>query len=386
LSFETEKTNQRTIICVDLNAFYPSCEELRNPSLKGKAHAVIMTDQPKGSVTKGVVSSCSYEARKYGVRSAMPLSRALALCPTLELLPVDIPYYSKVSQQVMAVLEGFTDVLEVASIDEAFLDCSSRIKYPDNEAMLVQYANDIKNALKEKCELLCSVGVAPTKSAAKMASDFQKPDGLTVIVPMKLKDFLSPLAVGGVAGIGPKTESALNELSISTLAQLASADVQMLNERFGKNGLWMWKVANGTDDEPVVPRGDHVAISTETTLDAFTRDRERLKNILLELANEISNRATEHGYTYRTVGIKLVRTDFNIETRETTFELARNDKAIIESAIGILLDKFKLSDDLPAVRKIGLKLSHLFRKDGQAAEGPQGTRNSGLQKTMQDYL
>ncbi|MEO9320719.1 MAG: DNA polymerase IV [Nitrososphaera sp.] len=373
--------DHRTIICVDLNAFYPSCEELRNPSLIGKAHAVIMTDQQKGSITKGVVSSCSYEARKYGVRSAMPLSKALALCPSLELLPVDIPYYSKVSEQVMAVLEGFADVLEEASIDEAYLDCTSRVK----QDSLADYAAGIKKAVRDRCGLLCSVGVAPTKSAAKLASDYQKPDGLTIVSAEKLREFLSPMQVGGVAGIGPKTEAALHAVGIATLGQLAGADVQVLTERFGKNGLWMWKVANGTDDEPVVPRGDHVSISTETTLDLFTRDKKQLYAMLLELADEISNRATRYGYTYRTVGIKLMRSDFGIETRETTFSQARSDKAAIEQAIELLLDKFKLSHELPAIRKIGLKLSHLARKEAQTSERPE-TKEPAMQRTLLDYL
>ena len=207
-----ESISDRIIVCVDLNAFYPSCEELRNPSLKGKPHAVIMTDKKEGRITKGVVSSCSYEARKYGVRSAMGLSRALLLCPDLVLLPVDIPYYSKVSEQVMSILEPFADILEQTSIDEAFLDCTSKIKEIDNAGMLEQFGMSIKQEIKEKCGgLLCSVGIASTKSAAKIASDYKKPDGLTVVPANQLKAFLAPLEVNRVAGIGPKTEQALKQ-------------------------------------------------------------------------------------------------------------------------------------------------------------------------------
>ncbi len=361
----------RVIMCVDLNAFYPSCEELRDPTLKGKPHAVIMTDQ-QDSITKGVVSSCSYEARKYGVRSAMSLSKARSLCPDLVLRPVDIPYYSRISGQVMTVLEEFADVLEQASIDEAFLDCTKAGTSPE------EYGKKIKQAIKDRCGLLCSIGVATTKSAAKIASDFQKPDGLTVVYPDKLKKFLEPLDVGRVSGIGPKTQQALKEMGVETLGQLASVDVQTLTARFGKNGYWMWKVANGTDDEPVVPREDHVSLSTEYTLDVFARDRQTILGFLNELADEIHQRAKRRGYWFRTVGVKLVRTDFTVETREISFDEFRSDRQSISFAIEPLLDKFSLADDRPAVRKVGLKISHLIRDE-------EIQKKKDLQKTLLDY-
>jgi DNA polymerase IV (DinB-like DNA polymerase) len=356
-----EKWIGRVIACIDLNAFYPSCEELRDPSLKGKAHAVIMTDEKMGDIMKGAVSSCSYEARRYGVSSAMSLSKAKSLCPDLILHPVDIPYYRGISEQVMNAIQGYADTLEQASIDEAFLDCTTRIQRESPEA----YAAKIKNTIKEKSGgLSCSIGVASTKSAAKIASDFEKPDGLTVVYPTELKKFLEPLDVGTVAGIGPKTQKALKEeIGIDTLGQLAKADVQKLKERFGKNGYWMWKVANGTDDEVVAPRTDNVSLSTENTLATYTRDKEKIHAHLDELIGDIYQRLREHGYLFRTVGIKLVRTNFSVETRVTTFEDFRNDSESISSAIGWLLDKFELSENRPPVRKLGLLVTHLIREE-----------------------
>ena len=258
-----EKWIGRVIACIDLNAFYPSCEELRDPSLKGKAHAVIMTDEKMGDIMKGAVSSCSYEARRYGITSAMSLSKAKSLCPDLILRPVDIPYYRGISEQVMNAIQGYADTLEQASIDEAFLNCTTRIQSESPET----YAVKIKQTIKDKCGgLSCSIGVTSTKSAAKIASDFEKPDGLTVVYPTELRKFLERLEVGTVAGIGPKTQRALKEIGIDTLGQLAKADVQKLKERFGKNGYWMWKVANGTDDEVVAPRTDNVSLSTREYL------------------------------------------------------------------------------------------------------------------------
>jgi DNA polymerase IV (archaeal DinB-like DNA polymerase) len=328
--------------------------------LKGKAHAVIMTDEKTGDIMKGAVSSCSYEARRYGVSSAMSLSKAKSLCPELILHPVDIPYYRGISEQVMNAIQGYADTLEQASIDEAFLDCTTRIQSESPE----KYAAKIKNTIKEKCGgLSCSIGVTSTKSAAKIASDFEKPDGLTVVYPSELKKFLGPLDVGTVAGIGPKTQKALKEMDIDTLGQLAQADVQKLRERFGKNGYWMWKVANGTDDEIVSPRTDNVSLSTENTLDAYTRDKGQIHGHLDSLVDEIYHRVRGHGYLFRTVGIKFVRTNFSVETRVTTFEEFRDDRGSISSAIGKLLDKFDLSENRPPVRKIGLLVTHLVREE-----------------------
>lgn len=345
------------IACVDLNAFYSSCEELRNQTLRGKAHAVIMTDQAEGHITKGVVSTCSYEARKYGIRSAMSLAEALFLHPGLILLPVDIPYYSQVSKQVMEILKEFADALEQSSIDEAFLDFTLR----RGEYQPEDYAKKIKQAIKEKCDLSCSIGITPTKASAKIAADYRKPDGLTVVYPYNLKKFLEPLDVSSVAGIGPKTQARLREKGIETLGQLASANVQKLIEEFGANGSWMWHVANGKDNEQVIPRGEHISISTESTLSRHTRDKNIIKKVLEELLNEIYERAQRNNYLFRTIGIKIVRTDFVIETRETTFQDFSATKASVSSQIDILMNRFEYSEDRPPVRKVGLKLANLSR-------------------------
>lgn len=381
---QADKVAERIIACVDLNAFYPSCEELRDPSLRGRPHAVIMTDQRAGEITQGVVSSCSYEARKYGVRSAMALSRALSLCPGLILMPVDIPYYSQVSEKVMSVLEPFGDVLEQASIDEAFIDCTSRIPVARDATALREFGLRIKQKVLQGCGLLCSVGIAPTKSAAKIASDYQKPDGLTVVTSDLLTDFLSRLEIGRISGIGPKTEKALKEMGIATIGELARADVHKLKARFGKNGLWMWQVANGTDAEPVRERGDHVSISTETTLQIHTHDGDQILRVLQGLADEISDRAGSYGYSFRTVGVKLVRADFSVESREVTYPEPQQGRTAIASALKPLLSKFELADKGPAVRKAGIRLAHLSRSDVAAPFPGKKTRDK-VQRTLLDY-
>jgi DNA polymerase IV (archaeal DinB-like DNA polymerase) len=179
----------KIIFHIDLNSFYPSCEELRDPILKGKAHAVIMTDKQNAKITKGLVASCSYEAKKMGVKSAMPLSKAIKLCPNLILKSVDLQYYKQISEKLMNILETYSDILEQASIDEAYLDCTNKIASSDIN--IGQYAVIMKKAIKEQCDLLCSIGVASTKSAAKIASDYHKPDGLTIVYPDKLQTIRS---------------------------------------------------------------------------------------------------------------------------------------------------------------------------------------------------
>lgn len=365
----------KVIMCVDLNAFYPSCEELRDPDLKGKPHAVIMTDQKDKEITKGVVSSCSYGARRYGVNSAMPLSKAKLLCPDLILRSVNIRYYSEVSKGVMKILAEFADVLEQSSIDEAFLDCTLRNGHGAPEDLAMK----IKDRIKDKCGLLCSIGVTSTKSSAKIASDYKKPDGLTVVYPYNLAKFLEPLEVNKVAGIGPKTHERLKEMGIDTLGQLAKADVKKLVEKFGVNGQWMWDVANGRDEELVIPRGDHISISTETTLDRHTSNKAKVVEILYDLVDEIFERAIRSDYLFRTIGVKLVRADFTIETRETSYENFQATRESISSVIETLADRFSYLDDKPPIRKVGLKLSHLIKAH-------QYKRSKELQKIIPDYF
>lgn len=365
----------KVIMCVDLNAFYPSCEELRDPDLKGKPHAVIMTDQKDKEITKGVVSSCSYGARRYGVNSAMPLSKAKLLCPDLILRPVNIRYYSDVSKGVMKILAEFADVLEQSSIDEAFLDCTLRNGHGAPEDLAMK----IKDRIKDKCGLLCSIGVTSTKSSAKIASDYKKPDGLTVVYPYNLAKFLEPLEVNKVAGIGPKTHERLKEMGIDTLGQLAKADVKKLVEKFGVNGQWMWDVANGRDEELVIPRGDHISISTETTLDRHTSNKAKIVKMLYDLVDEIFERANRSDYLFRTIGVKLVRADFTIETRETSYENFQATRESISSVIETLADRFSYLDDKPPIRKVGLKLSHLIKAH-------QYKRSKELQKIIPDYF
>jgi DNA polymerase IV (archaeal DinB-like DNA polymerase) len=426
--------HKRVIVHVDLNSFYPSCEELRLQLLVGKPHAVIMTHEEQGRITKGVVASCSYEAKKLGVKSAMPLTAALKFCPDLILNRVDIPYYAAISEKVMNVLHDCSDTLEQTSIDEAFLDCSDKIHglvahndkaidVVDSGAgvshskrncdsvcnlsfshVIEDFAISIKNKVKIECGLLTSVGIAPTKSIAKIASDFRKPDGLTIVPPAAVPNFLENLDVERISGIGTVTKKSLKHMGIDTIGQLARTDVQTLVHKFGyKYGLRMWKIARGLDEDPVRPRDEHVSLSTEYTLSEFTKDQERLLVYFNALTDDLFARIQRKGYRFRTVGIKLVHADFVVETRERSYLRYQDTRQSISSTIPVLLQKFystitqrqegqaadDMMEDRPPhsgtdlivnvpIRKIGIKISNLILNRGAG-------RDVG-QSTILDYL
>ena len=433
-SEKTSSTNQiwtgKIVMHIDMNAFFPACEEMRDPSLKGKAHAVIMTPEREGNlITRGAVASCSYEARKYGVRSAMSLSKAKELCPTLIVKPVDKEYYNLVSQEVMRLLEEYADVLEQTSIDEAYIDCTKQImqykkqnisiddlvdeKEVENmphdstvkhdiqkELSIREFALNIKDSIRRQCNgLICSIGVASNKSVAKIASDFQKPDGLTIVYPQNTIAFLSTLAVDSISGVGIKTTQILKDIGIETIGQLADSNIQKLTDKFGKKqALWMWQIANGKENELVIPRENNLSLSTEETLLKPLLDKNDILNILVnDMTDNIYERVRSKGYEFKTVGIKLVRSNFSIETREITFPSYRRNKESISSVMGTLLNRFKFKDDDSTeentegniqgtnnyiinssyVRKLGIKLSNLSKIE-------RDKKNS--QKSIMDFI
>ncbi len=345
----------RLIVHVDMNAFYPSCEQLANPSLRGKPVIVVMTPEEGDTITRGAVASCSYEARAYGVRSGMSYAKARELCPDGVYLRTNFPLYEDISTRVMDMLSGFADKLEVASIDEAYLDST---KTAQKHGSPEEFGQAIKQAVKSQVGLTCSVGIAPTKACAKIASDYRKPDGLTVVRPPEVKGFLGPLEVGRVAGIGPKTQAQLEKMGIRLLRELAATPPYVLEERFGKMGLWMWLVANGEDNDPVEPQTDYKSISTEHTLDKPTTDKDTIVRALAPMVAELHSRTTSLGLLYRTVGVKIVYNDFKTATRDHSYREPRGDTRSIEEAIKALIPRFEYTKP---VRKVGLRLSSLIK-------------------------
>jgi len=261
----------RIILHVDLDAFFPSVEVREHPELKGKS--VVVGADPKEGKGRGVVSSASYEARKFGVRSALPISRAWKLCPDCVYLRPHFDLYIPASNSVMQILRSHADKFEQGGIDEAYLDISSQVK-DFNEA--TEFAKRVMEEVLEKEKLTCSIGVAPNKMIAKIASDFKKPYGLTVVKEDEVKGFLFPLKVRKIPGVGPKTERSLKELGIETVADLASIDREMLTRLFGVWGARLHEFANGIDNGEIVEEYETKSVGRDTTFEKDEDDAEQI--------------------------------------------------------------------------------------------------------------
>jgi DNA polymerase-4 len=303
----------RTILHVDMDAFYAAVEQRDHPEHKGKP--VIVGSDPKEGKGRGIVATCSYEARKFGVHSAQPISQAWKLCPQGIYVRPDMEKYSRVSIQVMKILLGFTDMLEQVSIDEAFLDVTGSARLFGSG---VEIARKIKRRILEELQLTASVGVAQNKFVAKVASDLKKPDGLVVVDPGHEKEFLAPLSIGRLWGVGPKTENQLKRIGLERIGQLADLQHADLVVRLGKNGAHLWQLAQGTDDRPVLPEEGFKSIGHEITFEQDTSDSALLEATLLDLTERVAHRLRTQGVRARTIAIKFREADFSTFTRRIT--------------------------------------------------------------------
>jgi DNA polymerase-4 len=300
-----------TILHVDLDAFFAAVEQRDRPELRGKP--VIVGGGSPGD--RGVVSAASYEARRYGVHSAMPLRTAGRLCPDGIFLPVDGRKYQAVSREVMAILRRFTPLVEPISIDEAFLDVTgSRALFGDGESI----AHQIKEAIRDEEGLTASVGVAATKLVAKVASDLRKPDGLVVVQPGTEAAFLAPLPIRRLWGVGAPTATALRDYGVETIGDLAALAPEVLERRFGKFGAAMADRARGLDHDRVHDPADAKSIGHEHTFDVDTSDREVIERTLLAMAEGVSSRLRASGVKASTVAVKIRDSSFRTITRQRT--------------------------------------------------------------------
>ncbi|MBF8289967.1 MAG: dinB [Chloroflexi bacterium] len=306
---------ERTILHVDLDAFFAAVEQRDRPELRGKPVAVGMG----GTGDRGVVSAASYEARKFGVHSAMPIRTAKRLCPECVFVPVDGAKYQRVSREVMAILRRFTPLVEPISIDEAFLDVTaSRALFGDGPAI----ARKIKDTIRAEIELTASVGVASTKLVAKIASDLRKPDGLVVVPPGEEAAFLAPLAISRLWGVGPQTAAALRDFGVTMIGDLATLDRASLVRRFGRHGASLVDRAHGRDADPVSDPDVAKSIGHEHTFDQDTSDPEVLERTLLAMAEGVSGRLRAAGLKAATVTVKVRDASFNTLTRQRTLSEA----------------------------------------------------------------
>ncbi len=339
---------RKQIIHLDMDAFYPSVEVLDNPELRGKPVIV------GGSRERGVVSSASYEARKFGVHSAQPMATAMRLCPDGIVMPVRMARYAEVSIQVFEIFHIFTPLVEPLSIDEAFLDVTGSTRLFGSP---IEIAKKIKQEVVEKTGLTISAGVAPSKFIAKVASDMEKPDGLTVVARDKVREFLDPLPIKKMWGAGKVTQKALARLSIHTFKDLRIASVEVLEKEFGKHGIRMHQLALGLDQRDVVPLHDVKSIGHEDTYFMDILDLEPAKRELLSLANRVARRMRRKGLEGKTITLKVKYSDFKLITRSATLHHYTNDSAEIYSNVCSLLDKTAVGKR--PVRLLGISLSNL---------------------------
>ncbi len=304
-------TNSRTILHVDLDAFFAAVEQRDHPELLGKPVVVGMG----GTGDRGVVSAASYEARKFGVHSAMPIRTAKRICPTCIFVPVDGATYQRVSREVMAILRRFTPLVQPVSIDEAFLDVTaSRALFGDGGTI----ARRIRQTIRDELRLTASVGVARTKLVAKIASDLRKPDGLVVVPPGEEAAFLAPLAISRLWGVGPQTADALADFGIRTIGDLAATDRAALTRRLGQHGASLVDRAHGIDAEPVDDPDAAKSIGHEHTFDVDTADPEVIERTLLAMAEGVSGRIRAAGTKAATITVKVRDTAFHTVTRQRT--------------------------------------------------------------------
>ena len=346
----------RIILHVDMDAFYASAETQRNPALAGQP--IIVGADPKGGKGRGVVAGCSYEARRFGVHSAQPISRAYKLCPQAVYLRPDFTLYEEISARIMDILRSFSDKLEPMGLDEAFLDLSDKAADYEEAARI---AERIKDEVKARERLTCSVGVAPNKAIAKIASDYRKPDGLTGVTPEQAKAFLRPLPVSRISGVGKKSAEILAGVGVKTVGDLADFPPARIVELFGKWGVAMWEIANGTDESPVVTSYDIKSISTETTFEQDVEDRHVVIETLDKQAKEVHERAIQQGFLWRTVGIKLRFEDFSTFTRAKSRSDYTDRLDVIENSVRSLFSEFER--DPRKIRLVGVRLSNLRRTD-----------------------
>lgn len=319
---------ERKILHIDMDAFFAAVEQLDYPALRGKP--VIVGGDPH---RRGVVSTCSYEARKFGVRSAMPLSEALRRCPAGIFVPVRGNRYAEISRSIMTLLSDYTPLVEPLSLDEAFLDLtgSERIFGPA-EAI----AREIVARVEREIGLAASIGLAPNKFLAKLGSDLRKPRGFVVITPENVLDTLENLPVGKLWGVGVKTELALRQMGIHTVGMLRRVNPEVLAGKFGESGYHLFQLAHGRDERPVIPAEEAKSIGHETTFQTDIEDREFLAGVLLCLSEQVARRLRRHRAKGRIITIKLRDNNFKTITRRTTLTEATDlEEEIYREALNL---------------------------------------------------
>jgi DNA polymerase IV (DinB-like DNA polymerase) len=349
---------KRIILHLDMDHFYSAVEEREHPEYKGKP--VVVGADPKEGEGRGVVSTSNYIARKVGIRSGLPISRAWKLCPEAIYLPPDFPLYIKVSNEIMQIVRKYGDKFEQWGLDEAFLDASLRVKdYTEAEAL----AKQLKREIKEKEHLTCSIGVGPNKLVAKIASDYHKPDGLTIVKESAAEAFLAPLPARRLLWVGRKTEAKLKKMGINTIGDLASFDPAVLVEVFGVMGTQMHLMARGIDRSEVEARTEVKSISHETTFEEDTDDAEAVLKALDALATEVSKEVKVQKLFFKTITVKLRYENFETHTYSRTLAFITDRLQDLQNTARKLLGTYLKQGR--KIRLIGVRVSNFVKGEKQ---------------------
>ena len=355
---------ERVIIHVDMDYFYAAIEEREDPSLKGKAVVVCMYSNRGES--GGAVSTSNYIAREAGIRSAMPCKLARSKGPDAVFLPVRKPFYEEISAKVMEIIRSNSDsqeAFEKISIDEAFLDITESCQ--GNYDIAEEIGLRIKEEVKEQEKITCSVGIGPNKLIAKMASSFQKPDGITIIKPEDAETFLKPMPVKKLWGIGKVTEEKLSEMGISTVEQLAAFDIMELIDVFGKKkGMWLKQAALGIDESPVKERAATDQIGRMASLKHDSRNENMIFSLLEELMDDVMEKVRTRKVSFRSVTVTVIFSNFKTSTKSRTLNHTVNDREILRESARDMMNRF-LEESKINFRRIGVRVDNLQENTGQ---------------------
>ncbi len=345
----------RCIFHVDMDAFYASVEQRDNPGYRGRP--VVVGADPRDGRGRGVVAACSYEARKFGIHSALPIGQAFRLCPEAVFVRPDMSKYKTASRRIHDIFHQFSDVVEPMSIDEAFLDITSRVSDAEEAVAL---ATELKREINQREQLTASVGIAPNKFIAKIASDMKKPNGLVLVREVEVNEFLDPLPIGRLWGVGPKTEEKLRALGLDRVSQLRQVEQAVLEARFGRLGSHLWRLSNGIDERPVESSREAKSISQERTFLEDTSDRILLAETLKRLSDKVGVRLRKAGLTARTVTLKMRYSDFTTLTRQVRLRDTTDTSAeIFQIALRLFEREWQASR---RIRLIGVGVSALEKR------------------------
>ena len=355
----------RVVFHIDFDYFYAQCEEVRKPDLKTKPVCVCVFSDRGGD--SGAIATANYTARKYGVKSGIPISFAkkrLENREDAEFLPVDFEYYSKMTEKAMKIMKENADIFEYVGRDEAYLDVTKRSE--ENFKKASHLAQQIKNLIRAKLKLSCSIGVSPNKLISKIASDYQKPDGLTIVEPNRIEQFLEQLNIRVIPGIGKKTEQRFKEMNLETIQDLKKIDVFTLNNEFGrKSGTYIFNAIRGINDEPVKEKEESIQYSKIITLKKDSKNYEFLLENLYELCKQVINVVKKNNKMFKSVGIYFVQSDLTNKSKSKMLKNSTNSIEELERNVEQLLQD-GLENQTMLIRRLGIRVADLTEIKGQS--------------------